>query len=164
MKKSCIRKLLRRNAPFTPLLILFILFLVNVSVFAQAGLLIPGLTLENLDNYRDGFSTGCAVIPESKEHKEFTALLARLDAPSVKPTLRVVFQEETKPEQYQCALQELRRRNYKIMGMFLDLYALSRYRIKSDPVAPDYDANETKTRRDLPDDQRLHDYKKYWEH
>lgn len=160
MKESCIRKLICRNVAFAALLTLFILFLVNVSVFAQADSLIPGLTLEYLEKYRDGFSTGCVVITNSKEHKEFTALLARLDSLPVKPTLRVVFQEETKPEAYKCALQEIRRRNFKIMGMFLDSYALSRYRIKRDPSVPDYDANETKTRKDLPDDQRLHDYKK----
>lgn len=141
------------------------LFLLCGQSRAQPQRTIVGLTVENLDEYADGFERNavnntCRPIPESKKFKQLIELTKRLDSLAVKPTLRIVFQDEAKPEKYDCALKELKKHGYPIMGLFLDSFALARYRIKQNPNDPDYDATEKTTPKTLPDVQRLHDYKK----
>lgn len=142
------------------------LFFLCVSIQAQPQQrLLAGLTIENLDEYVGGFERNavnktCRPVPESDEFEQLTELTKRLNSLAVKPTLRIVFQDETKPEKYECALRELKRYGYQIMGLFLDSFALTRYRIKQNPNDPDYDATEKPTPKTLPDNQRLHDYKK----
>lgn len=132
-----------------------------VSLKAQPDQrLMAGLTIENLGNYAAGFDERCNPLPKSDEQKEFVRLLERLNLLPVKPVLRIVFQGETKSQIYKCALKELKKRNYKIMGLFLDSYALSSYRIKRNPADPDYDSNESETDKSKPIEQRLHDYKR----